>query len=56
MFQPNHPHPDRARWSEMDQELYLALYLVGWTVKIWDEEGAMLALYKGHWSLCKELW
>ena len=23
MFQPNHPSPDRAPWSEMNQELYL---------------------------------
>ncbi len=56
MFQPNHPSPDRARWSEMDQELYYALYLLGRKIKIDDEKGYMVRMYGGRWTLCKELW
>ncbi len=56
MFQPNHPSPDRARWSEMDQELYFALYFLGWSTKKDDERGSMRERYKARWTLCKELW
>ena len=56
MFQPNHPSPDRAQWSEMDQKLYYALYELGWTIKKDDEEGYMARIHGGHWTLCKELW
>lgn len=43
MFQPNHPSPDRARWSDMDQELYSALYALGSNEKKYG-------LFRGCWE------
>ena len=56
MFQPNHPSPDRAPWSEMNQELYLNLYVLGGGIAYRDETGYMELRYKARWTLCKELW
>ena len=56
MFQPNHPSPDRARWNEMDQELYFGLYLVGRVVIRRDLDGSMRTVHGNRWTICKELW
>ena len=56
MFQPNHPSPDRARWSEMDQELYVSLYNVGRNVIRRDRDGSMRKGYGNRWILCREFW